>query len=88
MSYGNPVVSTSLGCEGLNLVDGENLIIRDTPEDFATGIVTLLNQSDKFHHIRKSARSFAESTFDWNVIGKKMNDAFAELGIKSVPLVP
>jgi polysaccharide biosynthesis protein PslH len=88
MSYGNPVVSTSLGCEGLNVVDGENLIIRDTAEEFASGIVSLLNQSDKFHQIRKSARDFAESTFDWNVIGKKMNDAFAELSIKSVPLVP
>jgi glycosyltransferase involved in cell wall biosynthesis len=88
MSYGNPVVSTSLGCEGLGVVDGKNLVIRDSAQDFAHGIISLLAHPDKFHDIRVSARKFAESTFDWNVIGKKMNSAFAELKIESVPKIP
>lgn len=87
MSYGNPVVSTSLGCEGLNVLDGENMVIRDSAPDFAHGIISLLDHPDKFHDIRISARKFAESNFDWNVIGQNMNSVFAELSVKSVPIV-
>src|SRR6267142_2626492 len=41
-ALGKAVVSTSLGCEGLDAVDGENILIRDTPDAIAGGIVEVL----------------------------------------------
>lgn len=79
MSFGTPVVSTTLGCEGINVVDGENLIIRDSADDFANGITDLLASPANFHRIRNNARRFAEEKFDWNVIGHRMLEAFESL---------
>ncbi len=39
MSYGIPVVATSPSVEGMHLVDGRDVMIADTPEDFADAIV-------------------------------------------------
>ncbi|QJP11923.1 glycosyltransferase family 4 protein [Pseudomonas multiresinivorans] len=41
MSNGIPVISTSKGCEGLGATDGENIVIRDTPEAFAASLIEL-----------------------------------------------
>ncbi|NJK53070.1 MAG: glycosyltransferase family 4 protein [Leptolyngbyaceae cyanobacterium SU_3_3] len=46
MAMGLPVVSTSLGCEGLAIVDNVHLLIRDQPEAFATAILQLLSDQD------------------------------------------
>lgn len=43
MSNGIPVISTMKGCEGLGTSDGVNIIIRDTAEEFATGLVQMIN---------------------------------------------
>lgn len=79
MSYGTPVVSTALGCEGLNIDDGETLIIRDSPEEFATGIIELLANPTNFHRIRHNARRFVEETYDWNVIGRRLHSVLETL---------
>ncbi|MGQ0762602.1 MAG: glycoside hydrolase family 99-like domain-containing protein [Acidobacteriota bacterium] len=42
---GIPTVTTSVGAEGLNLVDGEHVLIADDPESFATAITRLLSDS-------------------------------------------
>ena len=39
LSFGVPTVSTSIGAEGLDLVDGEHLLLRDDPEAFAAATV-------------------------------------------------
>jgi glycosyltransferase involved in cell wall biosynthesis len=36
-----PVISTSLGCEGLDAVDGVHLLVADTPEQFAAACARL-----------------------------------------------
>ena len=35
MAMGKAIVSTSVGCEGLNVNDGKDIVIADDPEDFA-----------------------------------------------------
>ena len=68
-SRGIPFVSTSVGAEGLPFVDGESGIIRDTPEGFVEGILSLQDEifarkiSDAAHDIVNqifSFKSFAE----------------------------
>ena len=42
MATGIPVVSTSVGAEGLNVTADENILIADTPEEFAEATLKLL----------------------------------------------
>ena len=53
-----PVVSTTLGAEGLDVENGENIIIADSPAEFAKSILKIINnpieakvQSDKLHKL-------------------------------------
>ena len=42
-AMGKPVVTTSIGCEGLAAVDGENALIRDDPKRFAEAVLAVLH---------------------------------------------
>lgn len=75
MALGRPVVSTSMGCEGLSVVDGENLLIADDNKLFAEQVVRLLTDSELRARIARNARQFVTASYDWDVIAEKlMND--------------
>jgi glycosyltransferase involved in cell wall biosynthesis len=83
MSYGNPVVSTSIGCEGLNALDNEHILVRDSPDRFASGILELMQKPDEFSRISMNARSFVEAHYDWDVIGTAMHEHLADIRTRS-----
>jgi len=70
MAMGKAIVSTSVGCEGLNVSGGKNILIADTPEDFAKRTIEVLTNEDMRNNLEKEARKLAE-TYDWNLIGVK-----------------
>lgn len=75
MSMGNPVVSTSIGAEGLQLVHGKDLLIADTETEFSEAIIELLRHPAKFDEMRVQARTLVEQQYDWEKVGKKINQA-------------
>ncbi|PSF39497.1 hypothetical protein C7H19_01535 [Aphanothece hegewaldii CCALA 016] len=68
MSMGLPVISTSIGAEGLLAIDGKNILIRDEPEAFAEAVLTVLNDSDLKNQLRFNGRQLVEETYDWQII--------------------
>jgi glycosyltransferase involved in cell wall biosynthesis len=74
MSFGNPVVSTAIGCEGLQALDNHHLLVRDTPEAFCNGIQELLSRPGQFQDLSLNAREFVCSRYDWNVIGSRLSE--------------
>lgn len=75
MSMGNPVVSTQIGAEGLEVVHKRDLWIADTEVEFAGAIIELLQNPESFNEIRINARKIIEQQYDWEIIGKKVNKA-------------
>jgi len=65
MAIGRPVVSTSLGAEGIPAVHRENIIVADNPEEFTQGILDLMNDDKFFDRIRKKARFLVEEKYAW-----------------------
>ncbi len=65
MAVGTPVVSSSLGAEGVPAVQRENIIVADNPEEFTKGILDLINDDKLFERIRKKARKLVEKKFAW-----------------------
>ena len=72
MGMGVPVVSTTIGAEGINYTDGKEIIIADKESDFANKIIALLKDKNQREMISIEARKLAASQYDWNVIGDKM----------------
>ncbi len=62
---GLPVVSTSLGAEGLGAVDGFHLAIADTPQAFAAAVVKLLESPERRRQFGEAGRSLLEARFTW-----------------------
>lgn len=76
---GKAVVSTTLGCEGLEARDGENILICDSPEAFATAAVTLLEDAALRGRIGLAARRLAERTYDWAAIGENLASSYCAM---------
>ena len=78
-AMGKPVVSTSVGCEGLAAADGENILIRDEPAAFAEAVLGVLNDATLGRRLGAGGRATAERLYGWNVVGERMVDAYLAL---------
>lgn len=68
MAMGLPVVSTSLGAEGLEVVDNQHLSICDQPQQFAAAVVRLTSDLSFRRHLQSNARQLVEERYDWHKI--------------------
>jgi glycosyltransferase involved in cell wall biosynthesis len=65
MAMGKPIVSTTVGAEGLPVRDGENVVLADTPDAFAAAVVRLLRDGDGRERLGQAARNFVEAHCSW-----------------------
>lgn len=79
MALGRPIVSTSIGSEGIAIKDGENILIGDDPQTFAQQTIHLLQDEDKRQAILDQARQFVVANYDWDSITNRLLNAFKEL---------
>jgi GT2 family glycosyltransferase len=81
MAFGVPVVSTSIGAEGMGLKNKKNLIIADTPEDFAVAVRELYKSHKLWQKISKESLLFAKKSWSEEAILKTMKLILKDLKI-------
>jgi glycosyltransferase involved in cell wall biosynthesis len=74
-----PVVSTSLGCEGIDVEDGENILIEDQPQAFADAAVRLMRDEELQHKLAHNGFELIKDNYDWTVIGDKLLEVYESL---------
>jgi O-antigen biosynthesis protein len=79
MSYGVPCVATSIAVEGLGLKRGENILVGDTPENFAQEVVTLYTDKRLWEHLSISGLSFVETHWSIKVGERKLTEFLGQL---------
>lgn len=67
MAMGVPVVSTTIGCEGLNVRHGEHLLVADTPQAFARAVAKLFQDSALASELAQNARQLILEQYDAKV---------------------
>ncbi|MEH2051029.1 glycosyltransferase [Nostoc sp.] len=67
-AYGKPIVSTSVGAEGLEIIDGKEYMLRDQPEDFAQACLELFRNDFLCEQLGNQARAAAIKNYDRNSI--------------------
>jgi glycosyltransferase involved in cell wall biosynthesis len=60
---GIPIVSTTLGAEGIPVRDGKDILIADTPEDFAAAIIRLLGNEHEASTLAENCRKLVEDGY-------------------------
>lgn len=71
-AMGKAVVSTSLGCEGLDARPGEHLLVADGADQFVAAVVTLLRDAAQRSAIGAAGRRFVEEHYSWQQSGTEL----------------
>jgi sugar transferase (PEP-CTERM/EpsH1 system associated) len=71
-----PVLSTTLGAEGLPARDGENIVLADTAEELARRAVTLLRSPLEARGLGAAGRQVVEDGFSWKRVGDLLLQAY------------
>lgn len=79
-----PIVSTRIGAEGLDFVDGEEIILADRPEAFARAVADLLRDVSRRRDLGQAARRRVEECYSFPVLRTAVRAAFAELRPKTL----
>jgi polysaccharide biosynthesis protein PslH len=78
-AMGVPVVSTSIGCEGLAAVHGDNILIADQAPEFTDYVVEMLASPSAMSSIGAAGRRTVETQYSWDRIGHDLRGLYREL---------
>lgn len=79
MSSGRVVISTSIGVEGLEVSHGKNILIANTPDEFAENIESVLNDRALRNNIINNARELIREHYTWNISFEKYERLYENL---------
>jgi len=77
MAMGKAVVSTTVGAEGLPVQSGEQLLLADGSEAFASAVVGLLRDVDRRRALEQAARTLVVEAYDWSAVARELERALA-----------
>jgi glycosyltransferase involved in cell wall biosynthesis len=66
LAMSKAMVSTSLGCEGVDVVAGRDLLVADRPQDFADAVLRLLDAGGLRQRLGEAGRRLMESSYGWD----------------------
>ncbi|MCX8052393.1 MAG: glycosyltransferase family 4 protein [Armatimonadetes bacterium] len=78
LAMGLPVVSTSIGAEGLKVAHGEHILIADSPEDFAKAVIDVLNDPNLARELGRKGRELVEREYSWEVVGSRLLSLYSD----------
>jgi polysaccharide biosynthesis protein PslH len=78
LALGTPVVATSKGAEGLELLHGQDLLIADTPDAFAEATLQLMADPELRQRIAAAGRAAVRERYDWRSIGGRLCELVVE----------
>jgi sugar transferase (PEP-CTERM/EpsH1 system associated) len=76
MAMGKAIVSTSVGCEGLAVTPGHDILVADDPREFAHQVLRLLGEPELAARLGRNGRALIEQRYDWRAIGAGLLDAY------------
>ena len=78
MATGVPVVSTTIGCEGLAVRDGEHLLIADTPKAFSEACARVLQDAELAARLTANARQLILDRYDAKIALRTLDTIYAQ----------
>lgn len=73
---GVPIVSTTIGAEGVDVRDGENILLADEPTAFSQAIVRLLTDNSLGRCLRENGRRWVEEHYNWQTVYRTVNNIY------------
>lgn len=82
-AMGAAIVSTAVGCEGLETEPGENILVADEPAAFAEAVIEVIRDPSLRERLGRAGRDTAVRRYDWAVLGDRMLARYKEIATGS-----
>jgi glycosyltransferase involved in cell wall biosynthesis len=79
MAMARPVVSTSIGAEGIDAEPGRHLLLADDPEAFAAAVGRVLDDRHLGARLGSQGRALVEERFSWQAAAQPLERLYQEL---------
>jgi glycosyltransferase involved in cell wall biosynthesis len=79
LACGTPLVSTTIGCQGLDVKDEENIVIANTETDFCNSVVELLRDPGRARRLAAAGRKLVEEKYTWKRLMSDLEPKLVEL---------
>lgn len=79
-AYAMPIVTTTVGLEGIQAEPGKDVLVADDPKDFADAVIQLLNDKNMQDQLSTNGRCLAEMKYDWQVTLKDLEKVYPKIG--------
>ncbi|BAZ48929.1 hypothetical protein NIES4103_15400 [Nostoc sp. NIES-4103] len=79
MASGLPVVTTTLGLGSLKAKLGKEIMVADSPEDFAKTTITLLKDTELAGKVGSQAREFVVNKHSWKVAANQIEELYGHI---------
>ena len=76
MSHGLPVVGTSIAAEGFGVIDGKEMLVTDSPSQFAEYTVSLYRNPEQWNRLSKNSKSFIKKNYSPYAIKDRVAELF------------
>jgi glycosyltransferase involved in cell wall biosynthesis len=79
LALGKPMVSTTIGCEGIGVADREHLLLADDAESFAARIVELFERPDLAASLAAAGRALMEREYSWDLGAERLDNLYQDV---------
>ncbi|HCV42973.1 MAG TPA: hypothetical protein DGH68_05780, partial [Bacteroidetes bacterium] len=79
MAMKKAIVSTSIGCEGITLKDGESVVVADDPIEFADSVVRLFDAPEERERLGRNAHATVVREYDWEQKGLQFDELYRSI---------
>jgi glycosyltransferase involved in cell wall biosynthesis len=76
LALGKPIITTSIGAEGIEITDGENIFIADNSDTFSKRLTELIENTEKANLLSLSGRKFAIDNYGYIAVANKLADFY------------
>jgi len=83
LSWGLPVVTTSIGAEGMGLVEGDDALIADSPAGFGAAVIRLYQDVDLWNRLSANGKKKAEEKWSLQCLQDRLESVFRDF--KKIP---
>ena len=84
-----PIVTTSIGCEGIDVINGQSSLIADNPVEFAERVMELFANPGQIAGLTENGYELVYNRYRWESIGLQMDQAYEQLmGLRSTAVGP
>jgi GT2 family glycosyltransferase/glycosyltransferase involved in cell wall biosynthesis len=85
MGFGVPVVGTSIAVEGMNLINREDVMVADEPDQFANALIELYESEELWNRLSQNAIVKTRDLYSVNVTKKQLRKLFNNQHLLSIP---